>query len=745
MDNRHNSTNNPKRRLASILFADIKGYSKLMQRDESEALTLIKKFNAVLIDKVQSFQGTIQHFRGDGCMVTFDSVYQSVLFALAVQKEFSQGVIVPVRIGIHKGEVIFKGETAYGDSVNIAARIESVAEANSICVSKEVRDQIANQRIKMVSIGDYQLKNIDAPVEIFAIQSDFLAEVSQLSPPAQTHKKTAAITIGLFTLMALIIIVGAYLNKPRAQIYKSLQEKTVMVKVFENKTSESDLDNFGSFITDYVSTSLIKIHPFIINGSDEQQKVYMSSFVNSGNTQRSLQEGSADLIVEGRFYKEGDELILSSYLIDPTTNSTIHSFPQIRKNIDLKSDMASDLSQYIIGYWTIGDANLLKRKPPKYNAYKLFKQAMEAHTRRDTFVIIEDLKRALEIDSTFYDALFYLGHSYYVYKLYDDLDELVRTVSQSEYDFDNYETLKFEALKALHTGNLAQEAELYKRIAEINPYAANFRTAEALYKINKPQAALEYLQKELDLIQFRGSPHHQRVLNHKALCLDQLGRYEEIISMVDSVDFNITHSVLLIKYTQALSALGRVDDVAPLFEKFNSSDYIRKYPILIDFNCCYKLYMTEHEDARAFCRKVYDKYGETDKIYYLSLIARLLMMEGQYEPAIELLNRANTGDLNGELMYCYNKSGQNKKAKKIRKEQLKALENQDITLNSKALHNYALSSYHSSLEQYDVALSYIKEAHRLGLGFSWILYNNDMRLKDMKVYPPYQEFITPRS
>lgn len=739
------SSQTQSRRLAAILFADIKDYSVVMQQDEASALILIQKFNTVIHNHLDTYQGELMHFRGDGCMIIFDSVIHSVQFALQIQKEFTQELRVPVRVGLHKGDVVFKKGSAYGDSVNIAARIESLAQANSIYVSKSIRDQLTNQNIDLVSIGAHTLKNIEAPIELFAIQNDFLAFTAPTITPKKKFNLQMAMLIIVMAIITGWIIIGGYLHGGPLNAEIPLAEKTVAIKIFENKTNHAELDNFGPFAADFISTSLMKVHSRIINESDTQRKFYMSSFVNSGTSQLALNEMKADVMIEGRYYIEGNQLIISSFLKEPHSGKIIHSFPQIKNELTAKSEIVSELSEFILGYWSVIDGDLLSHKPPKYKAHKHYMKAMEAHNRNDTLTTESNLLAAINIDSTFYDALFTLGHFYFSYKKYVDLDSLVLSISKRNYDFDTYEQLKFDALKAVHAGNLEEEAYLYQQIAKINPYAANFRTANALYKINKPSAALSFIEKELDNLKFRGSPLHQKILGTKLFCLHELDQHQQIIETVDNLDFAITTGSIPISYAQALCALEKLDKIEMLSEKFNASQYVRKFPILIDFNSCYKLYMMDMEEAGVYCKNTFDKYSPEKRREYNSLLARIHFMEKDFAASIPLLEDANDGDLNGELMYSFNKIGEYKKADLIKSTIEESLQNVNISLNAKALYNYELASYHVGLGDYEAALTFLKEAHRLGLGFSWIHYDNDIRMKEMREYKPFADFVKPKS
>ena len=160
------------RQLAAIMFTDIVGYTSLMQTDEALALHLREKLKRKLETEINTHQGKIIKWMGDGVICSFSSAIESVRTAMALQTEMQREPKVPARIGIHQADVIFDESDVHGDGVNIASRLESLALPGSIFVSARVFDDIKNQKdIQTVSLGKYLLKNVKEPVEIFAISN----------------------------------------------------------------------------------------------------------------------------------------------------------------------------------------------------------------------------------------------------------------------------------------------------------------------------------------------------------------------------------------------------------------------------------------------------------------------------------------------------------------------------------------------------------------------------------------------
>jgi len=169
-----------KRKLAAILSADVKGYSRLMGEDEVGTIRTLTACKEVLTGFIQNYQGRIVSTAGDSVLAEFASVVDAVQCAVEIQKEMkSRNADVPedrrmeFRIGINLGDVVEEGDTIYGDGVNIAARMESLAEAGGICISGTVYDQIKNKlAFSYDYVGDQAVKNIKEPVRVYKVRME---------------------------------------------------------------------------------------------------------------------------------------------------------------------------------------------------------------------------------------------------------------------------------------------------------------------------------------------------------------------------------------------------------------------------------------------------------------------------------------------------------------------------------------------------------------------------------------------
>jgi len=163
------------RHISVIIYADIVGYSSMMHEDEKLALSKLARFEEAIKQKSKTYGGEVVKAYGDGCLMLFPSAVGAINCAISIQKSLREEPKVPLRIGIHVGEIVRKGSDLFGDGVNIASRIESMGVSNSILISSDIYVQIKNQsEIRAVKIGDFAFKNIERNITLYGITNDDL-------------------------------------------------------------------------------------------------------------------------------------------------------------------------------------------------------------------------------------------------------------------------------------------------------------------------------------------------------------------------------------------------------------------------------------------------------------------------------------------------------------------------------------------------------------------------------------------
>ena len=170
------------RRLVAILFSDIAGYTAMMQRDEEDGLRKLRRYRQVLEERVRQYGGSVLKNYGDGSLCIFSSAIDAVKSALNIQQDLQQEPKVPLRIGIHVGDVVMEDGDIYGDGVNLAARIEALGAPGGVLFTERVIHDIrSHPEFQTVSLGKFALKNVTDPLEVFALAN----EGFPVPPPAQ--------------------------------------------------------------------------------------------------------------------------------------------------------------------------------------------------------------------------------------------------------------------------------------------------------------------------------------------------------------------------------------------------------------------------------------------------------------------------------------------------------------------------------------------------------------------------------
>jgi class 3 adenylate cyclase len=159
--------------LSAVMFTDVVGYTTLMHKDEEAARVVRLRHREVLEAAIATEGGELVQYLGDGSLSTFPSVVRAVSAAVEVQQELREEV--PLRIGVHQGEIAFDEQGIYGDSVNVAARVMGLATAGSVLLSEKVYDELKNQRnFSTVSLGQFSLKNVTSPLLVHAASGEGL-------------------------------------------------------------------------------------------------------------------------------------------------------------------------------------------------------------------------------------------------------------------------------------------------------------------------------------------------------------------------------------------------------------------------------------------------------------------------------------------------------------------------------------------------------------------------------------------
>src|SRR6266849_10780998 len=279
----------PERRLAAVLAADMVGYSRLMEADETGTLARLKTHRIELIDPaIAKNRGRIIKTTGDGMLVEFHSVAEIQRRMARRNTDVSPARWMQFRIGINLGDVIVEENDIFGDGVNVAARLEMLAEPGGICVSGAVRAQVGHRLddIEFEDLGDQIVKNIARPIRVFRVR---------LEPDATTAAEGAKVA----TMIA---------KKP-----------SIAVLPLVNMSGDPEQEFFADGLTEDIITELSRFRELIVISRN-------STFVHKGKTvkvQEVARECGGDYVLEGSVRKAGDRIRVTVQLIDAETDRHI--------------------------------------------------------------------------------------------------------------------------------------------------------------------------------------------------------------------------------------------------------------------------------------------------------------------------------------------------------------------------------------------------------------------------------------
>ena len=339
------------RQLAAILFTDIVGYSAIMQKDEQRAVNLVKHHRLVLEKTVADHEGDVIEYYGDGSLCIFTSITEALQCALSIQQQFQREPKVPLRIGLHIGEVIYEGGKIMGDGVNIASRIQSLGLAGTILFSKETFDKIRNHpELKSVYLGRFLLKNIAEPMEVFALANDGLTvpekkeiegRIKDLSTKGLSTQLKWIIASAL--AIVLMIITAFLIGTFKKQNTFTGAEKSIAVLPFENISNDSLQQYFTDGITEDIITQLSKIADLKV--------ISRTSVMQYKDKKKNIKEIAEELnvatILEGSVRKEGDKVRITAQLIDANTDKHIWAETYDRDASEVFA-IQSEVAQHIV-------------------------------------------------------------------------------------------------------------------------------------------------------------------------------------------------------------------------------------------------------------------------------------------------------------------------------------------------------------------------------------------------------------
>jgi TolB-like protein len=381
------------RRLAAVLAGDVAGYSRLMGRDEEGTLARLKAVRRALVDPtIDAHHGRIVKTTGDGMLVEFASAVDAARSAIELQRGMteqndglSQDQRIEFRIGIHVGDIIIDDSDIFGDGVNIAARLENIAEPSGICMSDDAYRQIRGKvDMTFEDMGSQTLKNIAEPMRVWRMKiSGGAASVSRQSAPVGPHQSVS------------------FPGKP-----------SIAVLPFQNMSGDPEQEYFADGIAEDVLTTLSKIQELVVIARN-------SSFAFKGQTRDIREIGrilGARYVLEGSVRKVGNRVRLTAQLIDSLDGHHLWA-DRFDGGLDDVFDLQDRITQDIVSALEVRlvageQVRVWRKRSGSPLVYEWFSKGRVLYTNFDRHAHAQaraEFERALEINPVFTPALYMLG------------------------------------------------------------------------------------------------------------------------------------------------------------------------------------------------------------------------------------------------------------------------------------------------------------------------------------------------
>jgi adenylate cyclase len=574
-----------KRKLTAILSADVEGYSRLMGEDEETTVRTLTAYREVLTTLIQQHSGKVLDSPGDNLMAEFASVVDAVQCAVAVQKEIKarndelpENRRMQFRIGINLGDVIQEEDRIYGDGVNIAARLEGLADSGGICISKTAFDHIESKLpFGYEFLGDQTVKNIAKPVGAYRVLMEPRVTIAE----KPQKEKAAAVRRGPIIISAIAVLVVAisfviwqfYIHRPSVEpaavakmAYPLPDKPSIAVLPFNNLSGDPDQEYFCDGMSEDLITDLSKISGIFVIARN-------STFAYKGKSVKIRQvaeELGVRYVLEGSVRKADNQIRINAQLIDAVKGYHLWA-DRYDGNLENVFALQDKVTKKIIASLAVQltareKQYLVDKGTDNVEAYDTFLKGWGYYLRLtagDFNNAISYLEKAIELDPNYGRAyaalaLICMKYNHYYYWKWEPIPDL--TLDKSFTLLLKYTKLAMENPTGL-SHQLAAEMMLYKRLhkdaiiqaetaisLDVNDARAQLIMGKVLIFDGRPEEGVEFIKKAMRL-----DPHYQaEPLCFLGLADFCMGHWEEAANFIER---GLKHNPDLILFNLPLMAV----------------------------------------------------------------------------------------------------------------------------------------------------------------------------------------------
>ena len=576
-----------RRKLTAILSADVKGYTLLMREDEEATVRTITTYREMIGSVVQKHRGDVVDSPGDNILAEFASVVDAVRSAVEIQEELkARNAELPenrrmeFRIGINLGDVIHEKEHIYGDGVNVAARVESLADAGGICVSRSAYDQVKDKlTLGYEYLGGHSVKNIAEPVRVYRVLMDPESAgkvIGEKRGEAKRGKKVALAAVAVLLLLAVGLLVWRTSSPPvevaseKKMAFPLPEKPSLAVLPFDNLSEDSSQDYFSDGITETIITTLSNVSNLFVIARN-------STFTYKGKSvkvQQVAEELGVRYVLEGSVQRSEDRVRVTAQLIDAITGHHLWAERYDRKSGDifaLQDDITEQVTMALKVKITEGEQARIRRRHIKNKeAYEYYLRGLEIYrtfTKEANDQARKLFEKTVELDPNSTLGWCFIGWTHYRDGRFGWTDTPEKSLALAEelaHKILAKDDSIAEAYSILSLVYMARKQH-DKAVAygeKVLSFAPNFasmiaNTAVIFLYSGRPDEAIELVKKAMRL-----SPYYPSwYLPILGLSYRLTGQYEEAISALEGwrdrkAKGMLPHIVLAFTYVEA----GREED-----------------------------------------------------------------------------------------------------------------------------------------------------------------------------------------
>ena len=606
------------RRLAAILAADVKGYSHLTELNEEASTATLRMYRAVVEESISAHRGHVFSSAGDGVVAEFPSVVEAIRCGVEIQNEIAErNASVPedgrmqFRIGVNSGDVIAEENNLYGTGVNVAVRLEQLAEAGGICISQTVYDQVRKiVEIPFEDIGEHRLKNIADPVHVYRILPGPLPWLNRLFSRANIRRQRLGVAAGVLLLLLALGAGSFYLRQPAA-LWDALlggglslpDHAAIAVLPFDDMSATHDQQYLADGITEELITGLAKIPELIVMARN-------STFAYKDKPTDVRQVGkdlNVRYVVEGSIQRADQNVRVTAQLIDTTTGHQIWA-DRYDRQVNNIFAIRDDITRSIAG--TLGGkagklaqaeaARVSGKNPNSFTAYDYVMKGWYAYnkfTREDNAAARDLFEQARKIDPNYARAYAGLAWTYeddYDFEWTDDDEKTLKLTLENATTAVRLDPNDNQAQWALgwaylYNRQYDQAMAHYLRARELNPNDAEVlaEMGSLLIYIGQPKQAIDQEKEAIRL----NPNHYNWYVYYMGWAYEEAGMPKEAIEIFEqAIDLQNPDEEQLwylptIAAAYAHPTVGRMDDARKVVKTilsrepdFSISKKVSRYP-----------------------------------------------------------------------------------------------------------------------------------------------------------------------